>query len=247
MSLSLKPTLAALGLLLAAACSPGGGKVAAPEPVKAIDLSQFYTGRWYEIGRTPMKLTDGCVAGTTDYYRRPDGQLIDRDACRDGTPAGKEKVYDGPVTILDPGKNTKITVRYTVWGFFPVSRTYWMIDRDDGYRWFIVSDPAFENVSIFTRAPRPTPAEVEALKARVRQFGYDPARLDVLKGEPAIGQAQTTEKELRPAPDGQIERAVLAFFWSVDEAIVARDRCAPSGEVFALQHTVSKGDLVAAA
>jgi hypothetical protein len=44
-------------------------------------------------------------------------------------------------------------------------------------------------------------------------------------------------------PDRQIERAVVAFFWSVAEAKAARDRHAPSGEVFALQHTLSKGDL----
>ena len=35
----------------------------APEPAKPIDAAQFYAGRWYEIGRNPMRLTDGCVAG----------------------------------------------------------------------------------------------------------------------------------------------------------------------------------------
>jgi len=70
-----------------------------------------------------------------------------------------------------------------------------------------------------------------------------PARIDLLKGEPGVGQAHTTEKALRAAPDRQIERAVVAFFWSVAEAKAARDRHAPSGEVFALQHTLSKGDL----
>jgi len=36
---------------------------------------------------------------------------------------------------------------------------------------------------------------------------------------------------------------LVAFFWSVADAKTARDRHAPSGEIFALQHTVSKGDL----
>ncbi|MBN9091246.1 MAG: hypothetical protein J0J01_30375 [Reyranella sp.] len=70
-----------------------------------------------------------------------------------------------------------------------------------------------------------------------------PARLDLLKGEATIGQAHTTEKDLRPAPDRQIDQALLAFFRSVADAKTARDRHAPSGEIFALQHTVSKGDL----
>jgi len=70
-----------------------------------------------------------------------------------------------------------------------------------------------------------------------------PARIDLLKGEPGVGQAHTTEKDLRTAPDRQIERALVAFFWSVADARTARDRHAPSGEIFALQHTVSKSDL----
>ncbi len=77
----------------------------------------------------------------------------------------------------------------------------------------------------------------EAIAAR------QPARIDLLKGEPTVGQAHTTEKELRDASDRQIERALVAFFWSVADAQAARDRHAPSGEVFALQHTVSKSDL----
>ena len=71
------------------------------------------------------------------------------------------------------------------------------------------------------------------------------ARVDLLTGRANIGQAQTAEKELRGAPDLQIERALVAFFWSVEAAQAARARHAPEGEVFALRHSVSKGDLVA--
>lgn len=70
------------------------------------------------------------------------------------------------------------------------------------------------------------------------------ARVDLLSGRANIGQAQTAEKELRGAPDRQIERALVAFFWSVEAAQAARERHAPEGEVFALRHTVSKSDLV---
>jgi hypothetical protein len=70
-------------------------------------------------------------------------------------------------------------------------------------------------------------------------------RVDLLQGQATLGQAHTVEKELRPAPDRQIERALVAFFWSVEAAQAARARHAPEGEVFALQHTVSKGDLAA--
>jgi hypothetical protein len=71
-----------------------------------------------------------------------------------------------------------------------------------------------------------------------------PVRVDLLVGHPQAGQAHTTEKELRAAPDRQIERALIAFYWSVEEAGAARGLHAPSAEVFALRHTVSKSDLL---
>jgi hypothetical protein len=70
----------------------------------------------------------------------------------------------------------------------------------------------------------------------------EPARLDLMKGLADVGQAHTAEKDLRPAPDRRIDRALIAFFWSEADARTARDRHAPSGEIFALQHSVSKGD-----
>ena len=45
-----------------AACAGMDEAPRAPQPGKQIDAAQFYTGRWYEIARTPMKLTDGCAA-----------------------------------------------------------------------------------------------------------------------------------------------------------------------------------------
>ena len=73
--------------------------------------------------------------------------------------------------------------------------------------------------------------------------GLQTARVDMLAGQANLGQAHTTEKDLRAAPDRQIERALVAFFWSVEAAQAARARHAPEGEVFALRHTVSKSDV----
>jgi apolipoprotein D and lipocalin family protein len=171
--------------LTGCASSAADSSAVAPQPAKQIDAARFFTGRWYEIARTPMKLTDGCVAGTTDYLRGDNGQLIDRDACRMGTPEGKEKAYQGPVTILNPGDNNKVTVRYTVYLIVPVYRTYWMLDHGDDYQWFIVANPGFTNVSIFTRAAGPDPQLIATLTARVKALGYDPAKLEFPEQFPA--------------------------------------------------------------
>ena len=68
-------------------------------------------------------------------------------------------------------------------------------------------------------------------------------RVDLLAGQATLGQAPTVEKDLRPAPDRQIERALISSFWSVEAAQAARARHAPRGEVFVLRHTVAKADL----
>jgi apolipoprotein D and lipocalin family protein len=142
----------------------------APEPAKPVEASSFYAGRWYEIGRTPMSLTDGCVAGYTDYQQK-DGGLYERDACRDKTPDGEEKVIGGPLKILNPGQNTKVHVTYHVFfGLIPINREYWMLDHTD--EWFLMATPDLEMVNLYTRNPRPGPALVERMTKQTKEMGY---------------------------------------------------------------------------
>ena len=168
-------TLAVTGLASCATLTTSDA-VRAPEPAKPItDVAGFYSGRWYEIGRTPLRLTDGCVAGYTDYLTKGSG-LVERDGCRAGTPMGKEKSVAGPLRILNPGQNTKVHVSYRLLGVWPAPRTYWMLDHGPG--WFIMSDPAFENLNLYTRDPRPSATQVAQLNARVTALGYDVRRLE---------------------------------------------------------------------
>jgi lipocalin len=53
-----------------------------------------------------------------------------------------------------------------------------MLDHGDDHRWFIVSDPAFKSLSLFTRAARPSLEEVKQLTARAGSLGYDTSKLD---------------------------------------------------------------------
>jgi apolipoprotein D and lipocalin family protein len=167
----------ALTLSACATLSPDAGPALAPQPAHAIDPARFYTGRWYEIARTPMKLTDGCVAGTTDYFKDGDGKLIDKDACRKDTPQGKEKQFSGPVTFLSRD-NAKFRVDYKVFGLFTAPRVYWVLDHDETYGWFVVSDPQFKNVSLFSRNARPSASEVAMLNGKAKALGYDVSKLE---------------------------------------------------------------------
>ncbi|MDE2239397.1 MAG: lipocalin family protein [Rhodospirillales bacterium] len=157
--------------LAGCAAAPSGPQ--APEPVKSVNMARLYTGRWYEIGREPTKLTDGCVAGTTTYLANAQGKLVQRDACHTGTPEGKERAFQGTVAVLNPGQNNKISVRYHVWGIFTLPYTYWILDHGKDYGWFIVATPNMHIVSILSRNPDPPQSEINRLTAKVRALGYD--------------------------------------------------------------------------
>ena len=175
--MSLRTLLVAASASIAlSACvsAPPMSAYRAPQPAKAVDAERLYSGRWLEIGRTPMRLTDGCVAGTTSYSLTGPDSLTLRDTCQDKTPTGKEKAIGARATILDPGANTKFRARYfgglVTWDF-------WILDHDEAYSWFISADPTFDRLWIYTRTA-PSPAELERLVQRARALGYDTDRLE---------------------------------------------------------------------
>ena len=170
----LVPALLA-GLLAMSVSARAADAPKAPEPARPVEAASFFSGRWYEIGRTPMKLTDGCVAGYTDYLRKGD-DITQRDACRDQTPAGKEKVIAGPLKILNPGQNTKVHVSYRLFGLIPIVRDYWMLDHGEG--WFIQATPDYSMVNLYTREAHPSAERITDLTARTKALGYDPAKLE---------------------------------------------------------------------
>lgn len=169
--------LAAFALCGAAtgcASAPSADQVRAPQPARPVDLERFYSGRWLEIARLPMRLTDGCVAGATNYVVVSPTRVDVRDTCQVGTPQGREKAIGARGEILDPGTNAKLRARY--FGGF-VTWDYWVLDHAEDYSWFISSDPTFDKLWIYTREV-PTPAERARLVERARALGYDVSRLE---------------------------------------------------------------------
>ena len=167
-------------LALAAATLSSGAALAAtaPAPSKPVDAARFYTGVWHEIGRRPMAITNGCVAGATEYHLTSPTTLDVRDTCHDKTPNGKIKAIGGPARILDPGENAKIHVSYRIFGPFRAGIDYWVLDHADDYSWFISSDPTFKNLWIYTRDADISPQLRQSLTDRARSLGYDVSKLE---------------------------------------------------------------------
>jgi apolipoprotein D and lipocalin family protein len=174
LALAASAALAFSAGLGACATAPSPGQYRAPQPAKAVDANRLYSGRWLEIGRLPMRLTDGCVAGTTSYTLIGPAALTLRDTCQDKTPAGKEKAIGARATILDPGTNARFRARY--FGGL-ITWEFWVLDHADDYSWFISADPTFDRLWIYTRTV-PSQTQLAALVERVRALGYDPARLE---------------------------------------------------------------------
>lgn len=177
----MKTTLlcAAAALILTGCATTGDAPAKAPQPTKTIDAARFYSGTWREIGRLPMKITDGCVAGATEYAVVSATKIAVLDTCRMGSPeTGKLKSIRGTGTIKDPGTNAKLSVRYSVFGLPVIVWDYWVLDVADDYSWFISADPKFEKLFIYTRNPVISLAERERLLQRARALGYDVTRLE---------------------------------------------------------------------
>lgn len=162
--------LAGLGIATAA-------QAGAPEPTKPVDPDRFFTGRWYEIGRKPQALTNGCVAGWTEYKPADKGRIDVLDACYDKTPSGKLKTIGGPAEVLDTATHAKIHVRYKL-GILPIGKDYWILDHDADYSWFLEASPSFAELWIYTRAANPAPELVQELIGKAKAFGYDTSRLE---------------------------------------------------------------------
>lgn len=175
MSLVRLSALAALALMVSACVTaPSPSEYRAPAPLKPVDAERLYSGRWLEVARLPMSITDGCVAGASNYTLVNETRVDVLDTCQVDTPDGREKAIGGRGEILDPGTNTRLRVRYVA-GF--VTWDYWILDRAEDYSWFISADPTFEKLFIYTREI-PTDAELQALVRRSAELGYDVSKLE---------------------------------------------------------------------
>lgn len=174
------PLLIRVGLAVAAVSLAASPAISAqaPAPLKPVDASRFYSGEWHEIGRRPMKITDGCVAGATQYRLTSQDHLQVLDTCHQQSPSGRMKSIGGPARIVDPGTNDKIHVSYRLFGVFTIGRDYWVLDRADDYSWFISSDPGFNNLWIYSRAADLTAPERQTLVNRAQALGYDVGKLE---------------------------------------------------------------------
>jgi apolipoprotein D and lipocalin family protein len=148
------------------------GNATVPQPARSVDIDR-YLGRWYELARYEAGFQRGCEAVTADYSRRPDGQIRVLNSCRQDSVTGRERQSEGRARIVDTTTGAKLQVSF----FGPFWGDYWVLDRDEDYRWSIVGEPSGRYLWLLHREPHPPAVERAALEQRAAALGYDLALL----------------------------------------------------------------------
>ncbi|MGR4862689.1 lipocalin family protein [Caulobacter sp. LARHSG274] len=156
--------LAGAGLLVGASA-----QAAAKPPAKPIEAS-FYTGKWYEIARTPNAGQRDCEAPTTEFADRTQGEGFSvRQVCRKGSASGAAKVFNTSGKIVAGTQNTKFSMSF-LGGL--KKQEYWVLDRADDQSWAIMATPGGNYVWLLSRQPVMPPADRAAALERIKDLGY---------------------------------------------------------------------------
>jgi apolipoprotein D and lipocalin family protein len=155
------------------ACLAAAPALAVPQPYEKIDLNKMM-GRWYEVARLPNATQHNCTAGTSDWARGPDGFAVVQ-ACHRNTPDGPLSEWRAKAHVADPATNAKFKM-----SFFGglISQEYWVLEHRPEQGWLILATHDGKYLWLMSQKPV-LPAAVKAQAvARIRQLGFDPARLE---------------------------------------------------------------------
>ena len=157
--------IALVGVGQAAAAKP-------PVPIRS-ETADVFSGRWYEIARTPNKLQRECVRPITDFQGRGGVDLLVTETCHhpsDGAP----HVVRAKARLLDPGQNTHFRMSF-LGGL--VHQDYWVLDHADDNAWMIMATPGGNYVWLLSRRPSLPAAVLATANAHVAALGFPLARL----------------------------------------------------------------------
>jgi apolipoprotein D and lipocalin family protein len=159
---TLVSTLAALALL--------GGIALTDDPPQ--DAATFdparYAGTWYEIASLPQFFTKECVATTSTYTLKDDGDFAVTNACRKGK-------FDGPRTGIS-GKmwapDKKVPAKMKLQLVWPFKADHWVFEVDPEYRYLMEGSPNRKGLWIFSRTSTLDEAVYAHLVERAKTLGF---------------------------------------------------------------------------
>ena len=171
-----------LCLSLCLVSGSAAAQTAALQTIATLDVPR-YMGTWYEIAKYPNWFQRKCVSHTrAQYALQADGTVQVDNSCT--TESGEVLQAIGQARQIGAAGSPKLEVRFApAWlSFIPlVWGDYWVIDLDAQYQLVAVSEPKREYLWILSRTPTVTPADYDALTARLAQNGFDLKKLEVTR------------------------------------------------------------------
>lgn len=161
----LSPMILAATLL---ATTPTVALSAAQPPSKPVSAA-FYTGKWYEIARTPNSGQRDCQAATTQFTDKGAGGFTVVQICRKGSASGAAKTFNTTGTIVSGTQNAKFKMSF-LGGL--KKQEYWVPDRAEDQSWAIMATPGGNFVWLLSRDAVMSPAAKAQALARVKALGY---------------------------------------------------------------------------
>ena len=162
----------ALAATLGAAALPASAAVQL-QPTRPV-ADNLYSGRWYEIARTPNMMQGDCNASTTDFGGWSSVQFSAVQICHSGGPGGPAHVVTVSGHVLPQTQNTKMQLAM-LGGL--ITQQYWILDHAADNGWLIMATPGGHYVWLMSRQPVLSPAVRAAALARIQQFGFDLSHL----------------------------------------------------------------------
>jgi apolipoprotein D and lipocalin family protein len=159
-------------LALAAHASTGAADMPPLTTTAKLDLER-YMGRWWVIANIPYFAEKGKVATADIYTLREDGRIDNVYAYR--------KAFDKPektteaIASVVPGTDNAQWVIAFFGGL--VKADLLVLDVVPDYSWALIGHPKRKMAWIFAREQAMDDAQYQALRARFKDFGYDPAQL----------------------------------------------------------------------
>lgn len=152
--------------------------------VSNVDLTR-YVGKWYEVARYPNRFEKDCVSDVTAEYAQQDGKISVVNTCRKAD--GLNKQSKGTAKVVDSKTNAKLKVTF----FWPFYGSYWIIDLAPDYSYAVVGEPSRKYLWILSRTPALEGGTQQKIHGRLRELGYDPAKLIETKHSQNVPQTGT--------------------------------------------------------
>ena len=164
----MKSITAAFLAALSLAAAPALCASATPQPTKPVPPA-LYSGRWYEVARTPNKMQIDCQGATNDFANWSGGAFSVVQTCHKGAPNGPAQVMKVSGRVLPSSANAKM--KLGILGGL-LSQEYWILDRADDNDWAIMDRADGRYVWLLSRRPSLSAADKAAALARLQSLGF---------------------------------------------------------------------------